>query len=223
MVAPVDIRIIRVLVADDHEAVRSGLRFIIDSMAGWEVCGEAADGREAVELAIALKPAIVVMDMSMPGLNGLDATRQIRKLCPDAEILAFTGVDEEKLIHQMFEAGARGYILKTDPNEVIQAALRSLAEHKSYFTAKVGEVLFAKFLHGKESVSSGAEPDRLTRREREIVQLLAEGQSNKEVAATLGISMKTAETHRATVMKKLSLDSLASLVRYAIRNHIISP
>jgi DNA-binding NarL/FixJ family response regulator len=223
MVAPVDIRIVRVLVADDHEAVRSGLRFIIDSMAGWEVCGEAADGREAVELAVALKPAIVVMDMSMPGLNGLDATRQIRKLCPDAEILAFTGVDEERLIHQMFEAGARGYILKTDPNEVIQAALRSLAEHKSYFTAKVGEVLFAKFLHGKESVSSGTEPDRLTRREREIVQLLAEGQSNKEVAATLGISMKTAETHRATVMKKLSLDSLASLVRYAIRNHIISP
>jgi DNA-binding NarL/FixJ family response regulator len=122
----------------------------------------------------------------------------------------------------MFEAGARGYILKTDSNENIQAALRALAQHKSYFAGSVGDVLFAKFLHGRENVSDGPEPGRLTQREREVVQLLAEGSSNKEVASALGISTKTAETHRATIMKKLDLDSLAALVRYAIRNNIIT-
>jgi DNA-binding NarL/FixJ family response regulator len=222
MGAPAEMHVARVLLADDHESVRSGLRFIIDAMPGWEVCGEAATGREAVDLAIALKPEIIVMDMSMPGLNGLDATRQIRKQCPGSEILAFTGLDEEALIHEMFEAGARGYLLKTDTNECIQAALRALAQHKSYFTAKVGEVLFAKFLFGKDNVSTGSEPGRLSSREREVVQLLAEGRSNKEVGSMLGISMKTAETHRAAVMKKLDLASFADLVRYAIRNHIIS-
>jgi DNA-binding NarL/FixJ family response regulator len=191
-------------------------------MPGWEVCGEASSGRETVDLAIALEPDVIVMDIAMPGLNGLDATRQIRKHRPEIEILAFTGTDEEKLIHQMFEAGARGYILKTDTNECIQAALRALAQHKSYFTTTVGEVLFAKFLHGKENVSTGTEPGRLTLREREIVQLLAEGQSNKGLASILGISVKTAEKHRSTIMKKLGLDGLASLVRYAIRNNIVS-
>jgi DNA-binding NarL/FixJ family response regulator len=217
-----DVKIVRVLVADDHECVRTGVRSIVNFMPGYEICGEASSGREAVDLAISLKPDVIVMDMAMPGLNGLDATRQIRKHRPETEILAFTGADEETLIHQTFEAGARGYILKTDTNETIQAALRALALHRSYFTATVGEVLFAKFLHGKENVSTGSEPCRLSPREREIVQLLAEGQSNKEAAATLGISIKTVETHRATVMKKLGLDSLAALVRYAIRNNIIS-
>jgi two-component system response regulator NreC len=131
--------------------------------------------------------------------------------------------EEEKLIHQMFEAGARGYLLKTDTRDTIQAALKALAQHKSYFTTRIGEVLFARFLHGKENVAqSEEEPGRLTPREREIVQLLAEGKSNKEVSSMLGISVKTAETHRAAVMKKLNLDSLASLVRYAIRNNIIA-
>ena len=213
---------IRVLVADDHETIRTGLKFIIGSMPDMEVCGEAADGREAVEKAGELKPNIVVMDMGMSVLNGLEATRQIRKRCPEVEVLAFTGNEEEKLIHQMFEAGARGYILKTDRRENIQAALTALSQHKSYFTTQIGEVLFARFLHGKGSVGAGGEPTRLTDREREIVQLLAEGKSNKEVAADLGISMKTVETHRATVMKKLKLDSLAALVRYAIRNNIIA-
>lgn len=213
---------IRVLVVDDHESVRTGVRFLVNSMEGWEVCGETANGRDAVELAVSLNPDIVVMDSGLPGLNGLDATRQIRKRCPETEVLAFTGIDEEKLIHQMFEAGSRGYILKTDSRESIQAALRALSQHKSHFTTKVGEVLFAKFLHGKENVSTGADSGRLTPREREVVQLIAEGQSTKEVGTTLGISAKTAETHRATIMKKLDLDGIASLVRYAIRNHIIA-
>jgi len=213
---------IRVLIADDHETIRSGLRYIVGAMEGWEICGEACDGREAVEMAISLKPNIVVMDMGMPNLNGLEATRQIHRRCPGIEILIFTGIEEEKLVHQMFEAGARGYILKTDSRDSIQAALIALSQHKSYFTAAVSQVLFAKFLHGKENVSTGDDPGRLTPREREIVQLLAEGKSNKDVAAILGISLKTAETHRAAVMKKLELDGLAALVRYAIRNNIVS-
>jgi two-component system response regulator NreC len=213
----------RVLVADDHETIRNGLRFIVGNLEGFEICGEASDGREAVDFAISLQPDIVVLDMGMPGLNGLDAARQIKKHCPKTEILAFTGIEEEKLIHQMFEAGARGYLLKTDTRDTIQAALKALAQHKSYFTTRIGEVLFARFLHGKDNVAqSEEEPGRLTPREREIVQLLAEGKSNKEVSAMLGISMKTAETHRAAIMKKLNLDSLAALVRYAIRNNIVA-
>jgi DNA-binding NarL/FixJ family response regulator len=213
---------IRVLVADDHEAIRTGLKAIVESTPGWEICGEVSNGRDAVDLAVSLRPEIVLMDVNMPGLNGLEATRQIRKRCPGTEILAFTGLEEESLIHQMFEAGARGYILKTDNVETLQAALLALSLHKSYFTPSVGEVLFAKFIHGKDQVAEVSEPGRLTPREREVVQLLAEGSSNKEVAGTLGISMKTAETHRATIIKKLGFESLAELVRYAIRNHIIA-
>jgi DNA-binding NarL/FixJ family response regulator len=215
-------QIARVLLADDHESVRSGLRYVIDSMPGWEVCGEASTGREAVDLAVDLKPDIIVMDVSMPRLNGLDATRQVRRNCPRCEILAFTGLEDETLIREMFEAGARGYLLKTDAGECIQNALRALAQHKSYFTPKVGEILFAQFLFAKDKAPTGREPRKLSSREREVVQLLAEGRSNKEVGTLLGISVKTAETHRAVVMKKLDLASFPDLVRYAVRNHIIS-
>jgi DNA-binding NarL/FixJ family response regulator len=192
-------------------------------MPGWEICGEAENGRNAVDLVERLKPAIVVMDMNLPELNGLEATRQIRKRCPETEVLAFTGLEEERLVRQLFEAGARGYILKTDNCETIQAALIALSQHKPYFNSQAEEILFARFLNGKENVSSGAEPGRLTNREREIVQLIAEGKSNKEVAAALGVSVKTAESHRANIMKKLSLDSIAALVRYAILNNIVAP
>jgi two-component system response regulator NreC len=212
----------KVLLADDHEMMRRGLRAAVENMPGWEVCGEAKTGREAISMAEKFQPAIVVMDMSMPDLNGLEATRQIKKASPMTEVLAFTGREEETLVHQMFEAGARSYILKTDGKEHFEAALLALAAHKSYFTSEVGEVLFAKFLHGKGEVAGDAAPGRLTDREREIVQLLTEGKSNKEVAEILHISQKTAETHRAAVMKKLKLASFADLVRYAIRNHIVS-
>ena len=213
---------VRVLLVDDHESIRAGIRNVVDTMEGWEICGEASNGRDGVDLAVSIKPDIVVMDMGMSGLNGLDATRQILKSCPETEVLIFTGIEEEKLIHQMFEAGARSYILKTDGKEHFEAALRALAAHKSYFTSEVGEVLFAKFLHGKGEVAADSAPGRLTDREREIVQLLTEGKSNKEVADILHISQKTAETHRAAIMKKLKLASFADLVRYAIRNHIVS-
>jgi two-component system, NarL family, response regulator NreC len=194
-------------------------------MEGWEVCSEVQTGREAVSEAERLRPEIAVLDIGMPELNGLEATRQIRKVSPETEVLIFTGHETEELVHQVFEAGARSYILKTDGKDHLEAALRSLAEHKPYFTTQVGEILFSKILSKKKSAGT-EEPatttGRLTDREREIVQLLAEGKSNKEVADMLGISVKTTETHRAAIMKKLQLKAFSELVRYAIRNHIIS-
>jgi two-component system response regulator NreC len=213
---------IRVLIADDHQLMRYGVRGVVEMLPGWEVCGEAATGREAVEMTGRLNPQIVVMDMTMPELNGLEATRQIKKIAPATEILMFTGLETEELIRQVFEAGARSYILKTDGREHLEAALRSLAMHKSYFTTQVGEVLFAKFLHSNARGQDSTGEGRLTDREREIVQLLAEGSSNKEVAEALKISVKTVETHRAAIMKKLNFGAFSDLVRYAIRNNIIS-
>lgn len=213
---------IQVLIADDHQVMRRGVRAVVELLPGWAVCGEASTGREAVAMAERLKPEIVVMDVTMPELNGLEATRQIRKTAPSTEILMFTGLETEELVRQVFEAGARSYILKTDGREQLESALKALAEHKPYFTTKIGEILFARFLQGKSRSDEESNGDRLTDREREIVQLLAEGGSNKEVADALGISVKTVETHRATVMKKLKFKSFSDLVRYAIRNNIIS-
>jgi two-component system response regulator NreC len=212
----------KILLADDHETTRQGLRAIVESLPGWSVCGEAKNGREAVELAARLHPTIVVMDMTMPELNGLEATRQIKKEHPPTEVLIFTGQETEKLVRQVFEAGARSYILKTAGRDEVERALRALAEHKSYFTTEVGEILFAKLLRGKKGPADDSGDERLSNREREIVQLLAEGASNKDVAEKLGISVTTVETHRATVMKKLGLKAFSELVRYAIRNHIVS-
>jgi DNA-binding NarL/FixJ family response regulator len=212
----------RVLIADDHQVMRRGVRAMVELMEGWEVCGEASTGREAVEMVERLRPEIVVMDLTMPELNGLEATRQIKKIAPTTEVLMFTGLETEELIRQVFEAGARSYILKTDGREQLEAALRALAAHKPYFTTQVGEILFAKFLHGKPKDEEQVGDGRLTDREREIVQLLTEGASNKEVADSLGISVKTVETHRAAIMKKLKFKSFSDMVRYAIRNHIIS-
>jgi DNA-binding NarL/FixJ family response regulator len=213
---------LRILIADDHEVMREGTRGLIERQPGWEVCGMAGTGREAVAQAIQLQPNIVIMDMSMPDLNGLDAAIQIKRRLPRTEILIFTAHETDELIREVFEAGAKSYIFKSEAHHFLVDAIRSLSEHKPFFTSKVSEVLFAEMLN-----RSGATPQatqtsrRLTPREREIVQLLAEGNSNKKVAGVLGISIRTAETHRASVLRKLHLDSLASLVRYAIRNKII--
>ncbi|HET6406916.1 MAG TPA: response regulator transcription factor [Chthoniobacteraceae bacterium] len=214
----------RVLLADDHMVMRRGLRAIIETMEGWEVCAEVESGREAVQAVERLRPEIAVLDMTMPELNGLEATRQIKKIAPETEVLIFTGHETEELVHQVFEAGARSYILKTDGKAQLEAALRSLAEHKPYFTTQIGEILFSKLLNKKKGIANdeSATVGRLTDREREIVQLLVEGKSNKEVADVLGISVKTTETHRAAIMRKLQLKAFSELVRYAIRNHIIS-
>lgn len=215
-------KVVRVLLVDDHVLMRRGLRSLIESMPGWTVCGECDNGRDGVKFAQKENPDIVVMDMSMSDLNGLEATRQIRKSCPQTEVVMLTGQDEtDELIHEVFEAGARSFIHKTEAQQELGAALEALAQHKSHFTGRVGDVLFSRLLHQKKGETESPK-ERLSPREREIVQLVAEGASNKEVADRLSISLKTVETHRAAIMKKLKLDTFSALVRYAIRNHIIS-
>jgi DNA-binding NarL/FixJ family response regulator len=211
---------LRILLADDHEIVRQGVRKLVEERPEWEVCGEAADGRSAVALAEKLKPDVVIIDLGMPELGGLEATRQIKRSLPKIEVLVFTGREDEQLIHDVFAAGARSYILKNDIGHHLIAAIEALGQHKHYFTHRTSEIIFARYLDGRSGPGTD-QMEGLTSREREMVQLLAEGKSNKEVASVLGISIKTVETHRAAVMRKLHLDSFADLVRYAIRRKFI--
>ena len=213
---------LRILIADDHDVMREGTRAVIERQPGWEVCGIAATGREAVNQAVALEPDIVVMDITMPELNGLDAAVQIKRRLPKTEILIFTGNASDQLIREVFEAGVKSFINKTETHKYLVDAIESLSRHKPFFTDNVSEILFSNLLNRTEGTRNTVEPgQRLSGREREVVQLLAEGKSNKEVAEALGISVRTAETHRASILRKLNLDSVASLVRYAVRNKII--
>jgi len=213
---------LRILIADDHDVMREGTRAIIERQPDWEVCGMAATGREAVAEAIRLEPNIVIMDMTMPQLNGLDAAVQIKRRLPRTEIIMFTAHETDELIREVFDIGVKSFIFKAEAHTYLIDAIQSLSQHKPFFTSKVSEILFADILNRSEPHSNGSRPgQRLSAREREVVQLLSEGGSNKEVAEALGISVRTAETHRATVLRKLGLDSIASLVRYAIRNKIV--
>jgi len=212
-----ELAVIRILLADDHNVVRKGLRGILEEYDDLQVCGEASNGRETVELALELKPDIVVLDLTMPELNGIEATRLIKKSLPESEILIFTMHEAEEMILSAFEAGARGFVLKSDDELELVEAIKVISRHKPFFTTAASEALLDNLL--KPSLRDSV----LTDREREVVQLLAEGKANKEVAIALNISVKTAETHRATIMRKLEIDSIAELVRYAIRNHLIDP
>ncbi|MEQ1352511.1 MAG: response regulator transcription factor [Candidatus Acidiferrum sp.] len=212
----------RILVADDHDIIRRGLKELLTSRSGWEVCAEAKTGREAVTLAEQLKPEVVVMDISMPDLNGLEAARQIRKSLPRTEILILTLHFSDQLVREIVEAGVRAYIMKSDADRDLVAAVEALSNHRPFFTARAAEMLLDGFRRPKTDIDTDTViRNRLTAREREIVQLLAEGKSSKEVAVSLGISVKTAETHRANIMRKLELHSVSELVRYAVRNQII--
>ena len=212
---------LRIVVVDDHAVVRRGVRALLESQRGWEVVAEAASGREAVEIAKRLQPDIVVMDLSLPELNGLDATRQILKESPRTEVLALTMHHSEELAHEALLAGARGYVLKSDADEHLIAAIQSLREHKPFLTPRVTEFVLEDYLRRRGEHDALEAHTALTAREREIIQLLAEGNSNKEAASALGISVKTIESHRANLMRKLHLRSVSDLVRYAIRNRII--
>ena len=212
---------IRILLADDHKVVRQGTRALLSAIPEWEIVGEADNGRDAVSLTAELKPDIVILDISMPELNGLDATRQIKKKSPETEVLIFTGQETEELVHDVFDSGARSYIMKTDAADHLIDALKALSEHKHFFTSRISEIVFAQYIQGKRALEGNAEKSRITDREREIVQLLAEGKSSKEIATILGISVRTVETHRAAIMKKLGLKSFSELIRYAVRNRII--
>lgn len=213
---------LKLLIADDHELIRDGLRARLESVPGWTVCGEAADGATAVELARKFQPDVVVLDISMPQLNGVEAARQIRKASPATEVLILTIADSETLVRDVLEAGARGFILKTDAARLLIAAVEALAAHKPFFTGRVAELVLGGFL---DPAQAGTQPDgaggRLSPREREIAQLLAEAKTNKEVAHHLGVSVKTIDAHRANIMRKLNLHSVAELVRYAIREKLI--
>jgi DNA-binding NarL/FixJ family response regulator len=212
---------VKILVADDHDIIRRGLRQLLTAHPGWEVCAEAKTGREAVALAERHKPDVAVLDLSMPELNGLDAARRIRKNLPATEVLILTLHFSDQLVRDIVEAGARAYIMKSDADKDLVSAVEALAEHRSFFTARADEIVLDGFRKPRSGSEGKPAAGRLTSREREIVQLLAEGKSSKEVAVSLGISVKTAETHRANVMRKLALHSVSELVRYAIKNQII--
>ena len=213
---------LRILIADDHEVVRRGLRTVLSSRPGWTVCAEAASGREAITLAAEHHPDIVVMDISMPGLNGLEATRRIRKILPKAEVLILSLHYSDQLVREILDSGARAYILKSDATRDLLKAIEALATHRSFFTAGASQILIDGFCDQSSATKAGRlMRQRLSSREREIVQLLAEGHSSKRVAVALNISAKTAETHRANIMRKIDCHSVTGLVRYAIRNHII--
>jgi DNA-binding NarL/FixJ family response regulator len=214
---------IRILLADDHEVVRRGLSALLATRPDYQVCGEAQNGREAVALAVKLKPNLAVLDLSMPELNGLEATRQIRREVPETEVLVFSMYESEQFVRDLLAAGARGYVLKSDASTQLLAAVETVARHKPFFTSEVAERVLEGFLRlGELSSDDGAVSGILTPREREIVQLLAEARSNKEISNILGISVKTVETHRASIMRKLGITSIVDLVHYAIRNNLVS-
>jgi DNA-binding NarL/FixJ family response regulator len=213
---------LRILLADDHSLMRCGLRAILEATPGWEVCAEAHTGREAVTKAAQLRPDVIVLDVCMPELNGIEATRQIRKVSPRSEVLILSVHDSDHLIREVIDAGARGYLVKSDSDRDLVAAVESLSRKKPFFTARATEMLLSGYAGEAPSDNPDATmSQRLTAREREIVQLLAEGKTSKEVAAVLNISAKTAETHRAHIMRKLEFHSVGEIVRYAVRNQII--
>jgi len=215
---------LRLLVVDDHAVVRRGVRALLESRPGWEICGEAVDGQDAIRKAADLKPDIVVLDISLPGLNGLEATSRILKESPESEVLILTMHHSEELAQQVIKAGARGYVLKSDADQSLVAAIDKLSQHQTFFTSRVAEFVLDSGARGENERHAVEDPSRrMTSRERQIVQLVAEARSTKEVASHLGISVKTVEAHRTNIMRKLRLRSVSELVRYAIRNGIVQP
>jgi DNA-binding NarL/FixJ family response regulator len=209
---------VSVLIADDHEVVRRGLRALIHEQPGWQVVAEAIDGRDAVAKAEKFKPDVAILDISMPSLNGLEATRQITKLSPRTKVLILSIHDSDQLIHKLLSAGVRGYILKADAGRDFITAVKALLANKTFFTPKVAMKVNG---HLYRVPKASQESSPITGRQREVLQLLVEGKSSKEVANILGISFKTAETHRQNLMRRLNCHSVTELVRYAIRNQII--
>lgn len=209
----------RIMIVDDHSSIRRGLRQLIESKPYYQIVGEAADGRQAMELAFETKPDIAILDFSLPELNGLQLAYLLGRKSPRMEILLYTMHDREEIIADVLRAGIHGFVLKSDPEHEVIAALDALSIHRSYFSSAITETLLNRHLDTKPQRSSST----LTQREREVVQQIAEGRINKETADVLHISVKTVETHRASAMHKLNLRTTADLVRYAIRNNIVQP
>ena len=206
----------RIIVVDDHDAVRRGVRTLLEQRPNFQVVGEASSGRQAIQLAMETSPDIAILDYSLPELNGLDLSQELKRHLPKIEILLYTMHDREDLIFDLLRAGVRGFVLKSDTERHLIAAVDALSVRRPYFSGAISETLLEKFLELKPNHGNGS----LTHREREVVQLIAEGRINKEIAGLLNISVKTVETHRASAMHKLKLRTTADLVRYAIRNNI---
>src|ERR1700682_1331517 len=213
---------LRILIADDHTLLRHGIRGLLGAQRGWKIVGEAANGEEAVAKARKLKPDLAILDIGMPNLDGLEATRQIREASPHLKIFILTMHESHQMVRRVLEAGARGFVLKSDLPAQLVKAVRSVAQGKIFLTPRVSEIVLDGFLKAGQKPQRG---DRSrtspTPREVEIIRLLAQAKGNKEIAAELGIAVRTVETHRAKVMLKLGLHSLAELIHYAIRNEII--
>jgi DNA-binding NarL/FixJ family response regulator len=215
---------LRILIADDHEVVRAGVRSLLEGQPDCEICGEAVTGRQVVALAQQLKPDIAIMDITMPELNGLEATRQIRKVAPTVQVLILSVHESEELVREILDAGAHGYVLKSDAGRELAAAMHALRKHETFFTSRVAQIALRAYRNKKPTGDAPPSSDgTLTPREREVLQLLGEGKSNKEAATALGISVATVETHRANIMHKLGAHSIAGLVHYAVRHKIVTP
>ena len=212
---------LRILVADDHGLVRRGAREVLRSQPGWSVVGEAVNGREAVEKAIKLKPDVAVVDIGMPELNGIEAVRQIRQGVPNTKVLVLTMHESAQMLRRALDAGASGYLLKSDLTDTLTKAVKAVAEGKHFLAPKVSDIVLEGFLGKKSQRRQGDRAGaRITPREIEIVRLLAEGKANKEIAALLAIAVRTVEAHRSKIMLKLDLHSLAELIHYAMRHSI---
>ncbi len=215
---------LRILIADDHEVVRAGVRSVLEGQPDCEICAEAVTGRQVVALAQQLKPDVVILDITMPELNGLEATRQIRKVAPTVQILILSVHESEELVREILNAGAHGYVLKSDAGRELISALQALRKHETFFTSSVAQIALRAYRDKTPAADAPPSPGGvLTPREREVLQLLAEGKSNKETAAALGISVMTVETHRSNIMHKLGAHSVAELVHYAVRHKMITP
>lgn len=212
----------RILIADDHELVRHGIRGILRMRRTWAIGGEAVDGPEAVRMAQELRPDVAILDITMPRLDGLEATRQIMQVSPSTRVLILTMHESDQMVRRVIEAGARGYVLKSDLAGQLVKAVEEICKGKLFLTPKVSEIVVRGFLKTEKGAEPAEAPGaRPTPREVEVIRLLAEGKSNKEVAAVLGITVRTAETHRAKLMLRLGLHSLAELIHYAMRNNIV--
>ena len=214
----------KILLADDHDLMRRGLKSLLEARPGWTICGEARTGTQAVSMSEEFQPEVAVLDVSMPELSGLDAARQIRKVSPKTEILILSVHYSDHLIREILRIGVRGYMVKSDSDRDLVNAIETLSRHKPFFTSCATELILTHSRRVQTDASSSTDlVERLTPREREIVQLISEGKSSKEIASLLGISVKTAETHRANIMRKLHVHSVTDLVRYAVRNEIVQP
>jgi DNA-binding NarL/FixJ family response regulator len=212
-----------ILVADDHELVRRGVHAVLGVRRGWKIVGKAVNGKQAVEKARKLKPDVLIVDISMPDLDGLEATRQILQVSPQTKVLTLTMHESDQMVRRVLEAGARGYVLKSDLAKQLVRAVSSVSQGNIFLTPKVSNLVLEGFRKaGKNPEEIRSSRSRPTSREREIILLLAEGKANKQIAEKLGITVRTVEAHRANIMTKLGLHSVIELVHYAIHNNIIS-